>query len=70
MNISVGVFGLTVPMVTEKMAARALSAFVFDDAVSAAKREIERLRPRVDVLIALTHIGKREDDDSPERVRS
>jgi 2',3'-cyclic-nucleotide 2'-phosphodiesterase (5'-nucleotidase family) len=61
-GLRVGVFGLTVPMVTEKMAARAVSAFLFDDPIQAAKKQIEELRPQVDVLIALTHIGIREDE--------
>ncbi len=58
----VGVFGLTVPMVTPRMTARLVSAFVFDDPVSVAREQIAHLRPRVDALIALTHIGLREDE--------
>ena len=61
-GLRVGVFGLTVPMVTPRMAARLVSAFVFDDPVPAAQAQIARLRPEVDVLIALTHIGLREDE--------
>ncbi len=58
----VGVFGLTVPMVTPRMTARLVSAFVFDDPVPAARKQISLLRPEVDALIALTHIGLREDE--------
>ncbi|HEX5324518.1 MAG TPA: metallophosphatase [Capsulimonadaceae bacterium] len=61
-GLKVGVFGLTVPMVTEKMAARVVSAFLFDDPIKTANRQIEELRPQVDILIALTHIGIREDE--------
>ena len=61
-GLRVAVFGLTVPMVTPRMAARALSAFLFDDPIETALRQIALLRPQADVLIALTHIGKREDD--------
>ena len=61
-GLRVGVFGLTVPMVTPRMTARLVSAFVFDDPVSAARDQIARLRPHVDALIALTHIGLREDE--------
>ena len=61
-GLRVGVFGLTVPMVTTRMAARLVSAFVFDDPVSTAQRQIEVLRPQVDALIALTHLGLREDE--------
>lgn len=58
----VGIFGLTVRMVTERMAARAVSAFVFDDIITSARQQIEMLRPDVDTLIALTHIGLRDDE--------
>ncbi len=61
-GLRVGVFGLTVPMVTPRMAARLVSAFVFDDPVSIAREQLARLRPRVDAVIALTHIGLREDE--------
>jgi len=61
-GLRVGVFGLTVPMVTPRMTARLVSAFVFDDPISAAREQIALLRPRVDALIALTHIGLREDE--------
>lgn len=58
----VGIFGLTVRMVTERMAARVVSAFVFDEIIQTARRQIGILRPKVDTLIALTHIGLREDE--------
>ena len=58
---SVGIFGLTVPMVTPRMTARVLSAYLFDDPIVVAKQQIAELRDSVDVLIALTHIGIRED---------
>ncbi len=61
-GLRVAVLGLTVPMVTPRMTARLVSAFVFDDPVETAKVEIARLRPNADILIALTHIGLREDE--------
>ncbi len=61
-GLRVAVFGLTVPMVTPRMTARLVSAFVFDDPIEAAKMQIARLRPQTDILIALTHIGLREDE--------
>lgn len=61
-GLRVGIFGLTVPMVTDRMTARLVSAFVFDDPVAEAHRQIEMLWPRVDTLVALTHIGLREDE--------
>ena len=61
-GLRVGIFGLTVPMVTPRMTARLVSAFVFDDPLPAAREQIARLRPNVDALIVLTHIGLREDE--------
>ena len=60
-GIRVGVFGLTVPMVTERMAARHLSAFLFDDPIKTARHQIEALRPNVDVLILVSHVGYKLD---------
>lgn len=61
-GLRIGIFGLTVPMVTERMAARNFSAFLFDDPVDIARRELEILRPQCDIVAALTHIGIREDE--------
>jgi 5'-nucleotidase len=60
-SLRVAVFGLTVPMVTERMKAAPLSQFLFDDPVKTARRMVEMLRPQADFLVALTHIGLRED---------
>ncbi len=61
-GIRVGVLGVMVPMVTERMkASLAASAFVWDQPVPCAVRLAEELRPRVDLLIALTHIGIAKD---------
>ncbi len=56
-GLAVTVFGLTVPMVTEAMAAKAVSAFLFDDPIVTARKQVADLRYSADVLIALTHIG-------------
>lgn len=56
------VFGVTVPMVTERMKVAALSSFVFDDPIKVAQEMVAKLRWEADVLIALTHIGLREDE--------
>jgi len=60
-DVRVGVFGLTVPMVTDRMAARHLSAYLFDDALGTAKIEIQRLRGDCDVLVLLSHVGYKSD---------
>lgn len=60
-GVRIGVIGVTVPMVTRRMAARVVSAFVFEDPVAAVQRYISDVKPQVDILVALTHIGNRED---------
>jgi 2',3'-cyclic-nucleotide 2'-phosphodiesterase (5'-nucleotidase family) len=57
----VGIFGLTVPMITERMLSRHVSAYVFDDPIRRGCEVAEELRPQVDVLIALTHVGLSQD---------
>ncbi len=64
----VGVFGVMVPMVTERMAARAVSAFLHRDPIEAARECVEWLRPRCRVVVALTHIGLRADKRLAEEV--
>ena len=60
-HLRVGVVGLTVPMVTERMAARHLSSFLFDEAIDTARREVEELQSACDALILLSHVGYRTD---------
>ncbi|HEU4754876.1 MAG TPA: hypothetical protein VFU47_17340, partial [Armatimonadota bacterium] len=57
----VGVFGVTVPMFTKKQWSQPLCDYWFDDPLAAARGQVEALRPQVDLLIALTHIGVRHD---------
>jgi 2',3'-cyclic-nucleotide 2'-phosphodiesterase (5'-nucleotidase family) len=57
----IGVFGVSVQMFTRKQWASALCDYWFDPPLDAARREVKLLRPQVDLLIALTHIGLRED---------
>ncbi len=63
------VVGVTVPMVTEKMAAAAVSSFLFDDPVAVMQKQVTDLRYQADVLIALTHIGLREDERLAQTVK-
>ena len=57
----IGIVGGMVPMVTARMAARHVSAYLMTAPVPAIAEEARRLRGGVDVLIALTHIGLRKD---------
>lgn len=67
-GLNISIFGLTVPMVTEKMAAKAVSAFLFDDPVAIARKQVANLRYNADILIALTHIGIGPDRNLAEQV--
>lgn len=60
-GVTVGVLGLTVPMVTERMKAKLISAFLFDPPVATVQRFLPELRAKCDLLVALTHIGLRRD---------
>ena len=60
-GVKVGIVGVMVPMVTERMASRHASAYLWDAPIPVAMQIAEVLRPEVDCLIALTHIGHRQD---------
>ncbi len=57
----VGVLGVMVPMVTERMKTRAASAYLWDAPIPVAAALARELRSEVDFLIALTHIGLKFD---------
>jgi 2',3'-cyclic-nucleotide 2'-phosphodiesterase (5'-nucleotidase family) len=60
-GLCVCIVGVTVPMVTAKMTARVISSFLFDDPVETITRLLPSLRQDADVVVALTHIGIKED---------
>ncbi len=60
-SIRVGVFGVMVPMVTERMAAAAVSAYLFDDPVVAARDLCAEMRDRCDLLVCISHCGLGQD---------
>jgi 2',3'-cyclic-nucleotide 2'-phosphodiesterase (5'-nucleotidase family) len=67
-GVKVVIFGLTVPMITERMLVRRMSSYVFDDPIETASRIVPELRRRADVLIALTHIGLKSDRELADSV--
>jgi 2',3'-cyclic-nucleotide 2'-phosphodiesterase (5'-nucleotidase family) len=67
-GIRVGVFGVSVAMVTERMAARVASAYIWDPPLEIAAECAAAMKPNVDVLIGLTHIGHRMDVKLAESV--
>ncbi len=61
-GVRVAVMGLTVPMFTRKMWSQALCDYLYESPLKTACCLARELRPRCDLLIALTHIGLREDE--------
>lgn len=60
-GLRVGVFGVMVPMVTERMKSKAVSAYIWDPPIPAAQRVAAALGGTVDCVIALSHIGHKQD---------
>lgn len=60
-GVRVGIFGLTVPMITERMLVRKVSAYVFDDPLRKAAELVPVYRAQCDLLICLSHIGLGKD---------
>lgn len=59
------ILGLTVPMITEQMLSRKVSAYVFEAPLHCARRLVPLLKARYtpDLFIALTHIGLTRDQE-------
>lgn len=62
----VGVFGVMVAMVTSKMKTQVASAYLWTNPVERAIEIAKQLRPEVDDLFALTHIGFNQDQKLAE----
>lgn len=60
-GLRLGFFGVMVPMVTERMATAPLSEYLWDAPLTVAEQVVEELAPSVDLIVALTHIGFRQD---------
>lgn len=65
-DIKIGIFGVMVPMVTEQMATRKASQYVWTNSITTAQQTAQTLRPQVDLVIALTHIGYSQDQKLAE----
>lgn len=66
-GLRVGIFGVSVAMVTERMKTKGLSEFLWTDPIETAIAQARELRPNVDILVALTHIGQSQDRKLAER---
>ncbi len=60
-GVRVGILGVMVPMVTERMASRAVSQYLWSQPIPEAVKVSAELRTRNDLVIALTHIGFTQD---------
>jgi 2',3'-cyclic-nucleotide 2'-phosphodiesterase (5'-nucleotidase family) len=67
-DMKIGLIGVMVPMVTERMKTKAASAYIWDPPIPIAAELAKELRPKVDLLIALTHTGHKEDLKLAEQV--
>lgn len=64
----VGIFGLMVPMVTEKMAAKHISAFLNSSPQKTAEEMVAELRNKCKLIICLSHLGLKTDQELANKV--
>jgi 2',3'-cyclic-nucleotide 2'-phosphodiesterase (5'-nucleotidase family) len=64
----IGILGVTVPMATPQKVDAALWDNLFAPPIETAKRLAAELRPRCELLIALTHIGIAQDRKLAEAI--
>lgn len=67
-GIRIAIFGLSVPCVTERMLVKRMSDYYFVQPIQAAAEIVPTLRKQCDLLIALTHIGIKQDRELAEKV--
>jgi len=67
-NLRITVFGLTVSCVNERMLVKKVSDFYFEQPIAAAREIVPKLGAECDLLIALTHIGIKQDHELAEKV--
>lgn len=60
-GVKVGVFGVMVAMVTKSMWSQSASDYLWDPPVETAVQTAKLLRQECDLVVALTHIGARQD---------
>jgi len=62
-GIKVGVFGLATPETAYKTHPKNVEGLVFENPITTAEAVVNELRPQVDVVIALTHLGLSEGSE-------
>lgn len=61
-NVKIGIFGLTTPETAYKTNPVNLEGITFEDPIKVSEKMVKELKDKVDVIIALTHVGL--DDSS------
>lgn len=67
-EVRVGIFGVMVPMVTERMAAARASSYLWEDPLVSAEAVVRELRRDHHLVIGITHIGLKRDLALAERI--
>lgn len=67
-GVRVAVMGLSVPCVTERMLVKKVSDYYFEQPIATAAEIVPKLRSEHDLVIALTHIGIKQDRELAEKV--
>jgi|YNPNPStandDraft_1061719.scaffolds.fasta_scaffold00112_26 2',3'-cyclic-nucleotide 2'-phosphodiesterase (5'-nucleotidase family) len=68
-GVCVGLIGITVPCVTERMAVKRVADYYFVNPLDAATEVVREVRSKCDLLIALTHVGIAKDTELAEKIR-
>lgn len=67
-GLRVGILGLTIPCITERMMVKRVAQYYFARPVDAARKAVPEVRSRSDLVIALTHLPAGADPDLADRV--
>ncbi len=67
-NLRIALLGLTVPMITRKKWIHHLCDLWFENPVKVAQEIVPLLRPKVDLVILLSHLGLPKDQELAEAV--
>lgn len=62
-GVKVGVFGLATPETAYKTHPKNVEGLVFENPITTAEAVVNELRPQVDVVVALTHLGISEGSE-------
>lgn len=68
-NLKVGIIGLTYPGGAAIIKASAIKGLKFLDGVESIQKYLPEVKPRVDILVVLSHLGMPGDEDLAARVK-